>query len=337
MPTQVSSIFRQHIRNLDKLNLFTLITHERAEQGWGYLEHEFYAWGGQNNVRTWNTNVSLPPLNYHILPFGQLPNHIELDLCISQSPDIHLPICKQISNHFRIPIIQVWHTFPQPNYPKFQKKQLRQVFDSFVNVFISEDNRQEWGFGDCPNAYVIWHGIDIEYWKPSAEVQKKNHILSVNNDFINRNWCLGFDLFRQTVGLMSNQQLPITIVGNTPGLSNPSKSQDDMLKIYQEHTIYLNTTLYSPISMALLEAMACGLCCISTKQGLAGKIIQHGYNGLLCDPDPRIMRQHCIEMLNEPTAREEMGKNARKTIQEMFSVNNYVENWNKIFKIALGE
>jgi glycosyltransferase involved in cell wall biosynthesis len=52
--------------------------------------------------------------------------------------------------------------------------------------------------------------------------------------------------------------------------------------------------------------------------------------------DPNELRKYCIQLLNEPEYARELGNNARKTIEERFSLLAFVNNWNNIFDRAYG-
>lgn len=335
MPTKVSGIFRKITRN-NKINIGLQICHERFENNYKFLKNvNFYAWQGpQANLRTWNNKVSIPPPNYHIIPFGTIPPYIEYDVLISNSPDVHYPICKQIADSLDIPIVCLWHTFPSINYPRIQLRRVKDIFSQYINCFITEENREAWGFANHDRSFVIKHAVDSDFWKPS-DVERKQVILSVANDYANRNHLLGFDLWTKIIGMGTNQQLPCRLVGDTPGFSRSANSVEELREIYRESSIFLSTHLLSPLPMSILEAMACELCVISTNRGMIPSIIEHGKNGLLADPSPQHLRQLCIEMLQNPSACREMGREARKTVQNLFSTSDFITNWEKVLRLAI--
>lgn len=333
MPTKISSIFRKIVRK-DNINIFTLMTHERCEGNFIHLPFNFYAWQGQQNIRNWNEQVNPIPPNYHIIPFGSLPTHLELDLVLSQTPDTNYPVCKQISEALDIPLVQFWHTFPSPNFPRSQYRRVKEVFSPYINLFITEENKKAWGFENHERSYVIKHAVNTDFWKPS-NVERKPAILTVANDYINRDHLLGFDLYTKIVGLRTQNQLPIFPVGNTPGFSRGANSMEEMRDIFQSHQIFLNTSLISPLPMSLLEAMSCGCAVVSTNTGMIPSIIENGVNGLLLTPNSQTMRQACIELLQNKNKCQELGNKARETIEKMFPIGQFVESWKNITKIAI--
>ena len=150
-------------------------------------------------------------------------------------------------------------------------------------------------------------------------------MMSVVNDWVNRDWCCGYKIWERTT-----KGLPVHVVGDTPGLSKPAESLEALRKDYSESQIFVNTSTHSPIPCSLLEAMACGCAVVSTATCLIPEIIDHGVNGF-CSNDEEQLRQHMIDLLNDPDLCASMGEEARKTIEKMFGMDRFVSEWNDIF------
>lgn len=74
--------------------------------------------------------------------------------------------------------------------------------------------------------------------------------------------------------------------------------------------------------LAWLEALAMEKAFIGSKLGPGPEIIQHGFNGLLCDPfDPADIAEKIVYLLNHQNEAAKMGKEARKSILADFNVN----------------
>ena len=88
--------------------------------------------------------------------------------------------------------------------------------------------------------------------------------------------------------------------------------------------------------MPIVEAMACGLPVVTTSKQEIPNIIQNAYNGYISN-DLDILRDMIHYLINNPEKAEEMGRNARQTIIEHFSIERFIENWNNLFDKVMKE
>jgi glycosyltransferase involved in cell wall biosynthesis len=80
--------------------------------------------------------------------------------------------------------------------------------------------------------------------------------------------------------------------------------------------IFLNTTNVDNTPVSVLEAMACGLCVVSTNAGGLPYIIEDGSNGLLVPVgDPRRMADAVRRVLTEPGLAERLSRGGRATAE----------------------
>jgi glycosyltransferase involved in cell wall biosynthesis len=70
----------------------------------------------------------------------------------------------------------------------------------------------------------------------------------------------------------------------------------------------------------LLEAMACGLAVIGTNIDGTREVIKHGENGILCETDPKSIREAIVRVIEDEGLKQTLGINARKTIEQRFSL-----------------
>ena len=64
------------------------------------------------------------------------------------------------------------------------------------------------------------------------------------------------------------------------------------------------------------------------------EVIEHGVNGLLAN-SPEEVNSMSKELFADDELRDKLGKNARKTILEKFSISRFVDEWNKVLKEVL--
>jgi glycosyltransferase involved in cell wall biosynthesis len=81
--------------------------------------------------------------------------------------------------------------------------------------------------------------------------------------------------------------------------------------------IFLNTTNVDNTPVTVMEAMACGLCVVSTNVGGISYLLQHEQDALLVPPrDPGAMAAAVRRILTEPGLAEHLSRNARKKVEQ---------------------
>lgn len=330
MPTPLSTMLRAATRRPDEpLNILTFPTHERYESNMCRTGHNFFSFRAPG-VKDWNTTYAPVPSNYTLLNpkegDAQIPPGLVIDVVLSQNKFGQFDIAKRIANRLNIPLVSLEHTLPHPgwgNGPKVKLKQQR----GDINIFISEHSMQEWGWGQGEGR-VIHHGIDTELFSPDNSIHRKPQCLSVVNDWINRDWCCGFHFWKK-----ATEGLPCFVVGDTPHLSKPAASLEELVWRYQQSAIFVNTATVSPIPTVLLEAMACGCAIVSTRNPMIEDVIQHSVNGYMADT-PEDMKYVLGNLLGNEDECRRLGEAARETILTKFPLPLFVDAWDATFEDA---
>ena len=116
-------------------------------------------------------------------------------------------------------------------------------------------------------------------------------------------------------------------------MSEPAKTTDTLVKEYQNSRIFLNTSSISPVPTALLEAMSCGCAVVSTATCMIPEIIKNEENGFISN-DPDKLKHYLVDLLNDEDLAKEMGRKARETILEHFSLESFTKRWNRVLGMA---
>lgn len=107
-------------------------------------------------------------------------------------------------------------------------------------------------------------------------------------------------------------------------------------KFLRSIDLFAMSSLREGIPLALLEAMSYGLPCVATNVGGIPDVIQHEKNGLLSSPlDPSSLAKNIIRYVNDSDARIRMGNNAKKTIQDRFSINHVANIYSDLYEKLL--
>jgi glycosyltransferase involved in cell wall biosynthesis len=335
---------RSHMRVPgEKLNILTFATHERYEEVLCETGHNFYSlkWG-----KEWDTTYAPVPKNYHII--DEIPNWLDIDLVLSHTSCNRIQVAHDLLSGVQgehgklsVPILRHCHVLPDI---RFDTKQEVTAFGEIpvdANSFISNFNRDAWGFSkkcECcghEDNSVVEHGIDTEFWCPSdGTVPEIKGCLSVVNEFPTRDWCCGFELWKTVVKNVSH-----FMVGKCtthPGFSEPARTREELRSYYQRARLFLNTSLHSPVPTVMMEAMSCGCPVVTTGTCMIPEIIEHGVNGIIAN-DASDLKFWCRELLDKPDLARKIGEAGRKTIEEKYNLSKFVEGWNKLLYKTIGD
>ena len=99
------------------------------------------------------------------------------------------------------------------------------------------------------------------------------------------------------------------------------KSRDALVQTYQEAAVCILPSVWENFPYALLEAMACGTPVVATQCGGFPELIEDGVSGFLVPVnDSEALASRVGTLLAQPQLRNEIGRNARKRVEELFSV-----------------
>jgi len=328
MSNQVMNIIkRANCEKPERYNILTFPTHERYESQLAKTGHNFYAFNG-SDMKKWNSSFAEIPTNYYMFPENTIYQGIDFDFILSQSKFGQFQIASQMNQQLRLPIVSLEHTLPIPNlYSPDQLSAMRSMSGD-INVFISDFSKSDWSVpGMCE---VIHHSIDSSLFKP-LDLKREPYVLSVANDFVNRDYCLNFYGWqRVTEGLQTK------LVGETEGLSKAAESTEKLVEEYNTCQIFFNSSTLSPVPTSLLEAMSCGCAVVSTATCMIPEVIENGVNGFISN-DEKELRSYLDQLMSDEGLRDRLGTAARQTVVDDFSEERFISEWNKVFDSAYEE
>ncbi len=123
--------------------------------------------------------------------------------------------------------------------------------------------------------------------------------------------------------------LPVRLIGHNPGVPGVRAAQDwgDLKQILRSHRFYIHTAdprFEAGHNMASLEAMAAGLPVLGNRH--PSSPVKHGVSGFLSD-DPDQLRRYAQILLEDRDLAASMGRQARKTVVEQFSLQRFKESF----------
>lgn len=130
----------------------------------------------------------------------------------------------------------------------------------------------------------------------------------------------------QKMILLAEQLKVVQLIKVVPGVPK------DQVPFYLNiGDIFINTTNIDNTPVSVIEAMACGLCVVSTNVGGLPYLLQNEVDALLVPPDdPEAMASAIQRILNEPDLAARLSINARIKA-EQFDWSIILPQWENIF------
>jgi glycosyltransferase involved in cell wall biosynthesis len=137
--------------------------------------------------------------------------------------------------------------------------------------------------------------------------------------------------------ILGDGSLRKTLEAGSLNLKNVSFAgwKTDVYEYLTASDIYVLPSFGEGLPNSLLEAMSCGLACITTRIGGISEIINNGMNGLLVTPGKTMeLYQALIRLLTDKNLAEKLGKSASDFIKAELSMENigskYAQLYNEI-------
>jgi glycosyltransferase involved in cell wall biosynthesis len=96
--------------------------------------------------------------------------------------------------------------------------------------------------------------------------------------------------------------------------------------------IYLSSSEFEGLPIAMLEAMACEVPVVATRAGGIGEVIQHGVQGFLSGIDDwEELEGYSLQLLEDDELHTKMAKAAREQVEKYFSMKRMVADLERIY------
>jgi glycosyltransferase involved in cell wall biosynthesis len=105
----------------------------------------------------------------------------------------------------------------------------------------------------------------------------------------------------------------------------------NMPELLAKHQIFVLSTHYEGMPLALIEAMASGCACIGTDVVGVREVIEHGVTGLLVpENNAQAIADAIAMLLNNPEKAENLGTAARAAVQQHFTLQVMNDNYTRL-------
>ena len=213
----------------------------------------------------------------------------------------------------------------------------------------------------------IYNGIEIDEYKPNNERGIRIEDSGLRKEFGFRNdvpvigtigrlvWQKGFEYLIKAIPKIVKDlpEAKFLIVGEGPlrekleELGKRLKVKDniiftgfrsDIKEILASIDVLVMPSLLEGLPMVLLEGMAMAKPIVATNIDGISEVLENGKTGLLVPPkDTDTLAEAIIEILNNKTKASHLGQNARKIVEEKFSVEKMVEQIEWVYEGLLNE
>ncbi len=117
---------------------------------------------------------------------------------------------------------------------------------------------------------------------------------------------------------------------------SPWISRDEVSRLLARADIFALPSHAEAMSLSLLEAMACGLTCLTTPVGAHGDVIADDENGLLVEPSRESVTAALVRVVEDPALRQRLGSAAGTSFTERFDIRRVVTAWDQLYEEAFG-
>ncbi len=332
MASLFSSLLRATNRKKNaRLNILCINEDESFQAILAETNHMFYFLQLPQS-KPWDKMIRPIPSNCSLLhgkeANDQLKQDIQFDIILCQNRMTQFPLLYKIAKQLSCPIMIAENSLSVPEMNPFEVEALQnQPYNT--NVFHSEFLTNSWGFEETDDdTFVIPYGVDTNLF--DGWMGGDGKILTIVNNYAQRSSVTGFDTWTEvTKGLPTNQ------IGDKRGSPKQTKNLGELLSLYKNASVFLNTSAWISCPKTILEAMSVGCPIVTTATTSLSDIIKDGVNGYISH-NPDELREKLIFLLENPEKGLELGMKARETIKENFGIETFVSSFNNAFEATVG-
>lgn len=108
--------------------------------------------------------------------------------------------------------------------------------------------------------------------------------------------------------------------------------RDDVADVLAASDLFVLSSLWEGMPVALLEAMAAGCASVSTEVGGVPQVLQHEATGLLVPPgDPPALADAVLRYMNDPQMRRQHGEAGLRWVREHYSMQAWVKKLEELY------
>lgn len=195
-------------------------------------------------------------------------------------------------------------------------------------VFCGEVQKMRWGLEGVKKAPVHYYGVDMDLWKPGPH--DDGTIIVVAHDFKYRDNVLDYHWCSTLL-----DGLPWRIIGRQRDdlQCEYPRAFFELQNIYSKASVFFDPAHCSPLSFALIEAMAAGMAIVTRPHDDIPYFLENNVNAIVSNDDKEL-KDACQMLLANPAERKRLGDNARATAEQYFLLKRWQEDTRTYLKLV---
>ena len=222
----------------------------------------------------------------------------------------------------------------QEEKPDVDPEKMKQMLHTYLELVAGHAvpasmlKGRSWGFTED----IVPFGADPTEYPPYSG--RDSCGLRVCNFIENRKRILLWDLHEKAFA-----DIAVRLVGHNPNLPGVAAAENwhCLKSMFQSHRFYIHTAdpeLEDGYNMATLEAMAAGMPVLGNCHPTSP--VRHGISGFLSD-DPGELGKYARMLLEDRDLAVKMGRQARRTVEEKFSLARFRDAFRRSIETARGK
>lgn len=197
-----------------------------------------------------------------------------------------------------------------------------------IMVHVSHFNKLMWNNYNSKIVKVIDHGVISPKTTYTGEIEKG---IVVINNLHQRGRKLGADIFNEV-----SKQIPLDLIGmgtkEYGGLGEVL--HPDLPEFISHYRFFFNPIRYTSLGLAVIEAMMTGIPVVALATTEYVTMIKNHETGFISTDVDSLVHKMKLLLINKSWAKE-IGCNGKKYALERFSIDRFIEDWEKVFELAI--
>ncbi len=291
------------------------------------------------------------------------PDIVHASLTLSPL-DFRLPeICKELN----VPLVATFHPAFDSKLRNLTASTQQVTYQLYapalanygkVIVFSSSQKQLLQKLGIDENKLVIIpNGVDQNIWKPLASFSNKHNLIKKKIGQARVFLYMGRIVSEKNIETLlkawkqvKKTNCKLLIVGDGPmkpilenNFSDPKNNDiiwwgeevdlETRVAIMQISEVFFLPSLIEGLSLSLLEAMSTGIACVATDAGADGEVLENGAGITISTENVSMQLKSIIPiLLDQPSLTKILGKKARQRILEKYTIDNNIDQIEKVYK-----